>query len=207
MFLAGCGSDGARPEGPLAAGLGDSITAVYPLWDPDPAVRAQLPKTDEQSQWEYWAERRNSGVRFRNCGVPGELTDQIARRLDDCVEGADFLIVQGGSNDVAQRRPVRAAARNLRAMVRRGKEAGLEVTLVEVIPWNAGYPAADPRIRRLNRLIAGIGRDEGVPVLPWYRTLEDPRRPGRMRPDWTSDSIHPSVAGYRRLGETVEIPR
>ena len=85
-------------------------------------------------------------------------------------------------------------------MVRRGKELGLEVSLVEVLPWNNGYPAADLRIRRLNRLIAEIGRDERVPVLPWYRTLEDPPPPGRMRPDWTVDGNHPSVEGYRLLG-------
>ena len=38
-------------------------------------------------------------------------------------------------------------------------------------------------------------------MLPFYQTLEDPERPGRMRAEWTADGNHPSVAGHRRLGE------
>jgi lysophospholipase L1-like esterase len=45
-----------------------------------------------------------------------------------------------------------------------------------------------------------------VPVIEWYRVLEDPRRPGRMRLRLTIDLAHPSIAGYRRLGEAVELP-
>jgi lysophospholipase L1-like esterase len=40
-----------------------------------------------------------------------------------------------------------------------------------------------------------------VPVLPFHDTLEDPQRPGRMRAELTADGDHPSVAGYRLLGE------
>jgi lysophospholipase L1-like esterase len=209
-LLAGCGGDDpemADGGGRLVAALGDSITAGSPLWDPDPAVRARIGgAADERSQYEHWAERRLPGVRFRNCGVLGERTDQIAARLEDCARGAGTLVVQGGINDIAQFRRVKAAARNLRAMVERGRELGLEVALAELLPWNNGYPGADLRVRRLNRLIAVIGRDEGVPVYPWYETLADPRRPGRMRPEWTIDGNHPSIEGYRLLGETVELP-
>jgi lysophospholipase L1-like esterase len=111
------------------------------------------------------------------------------------------LIIQGGINDIAQDRPVGRAAANLRRMVLRGKELGLRVAIAELLPWNNGYPEADRPIRRLNQLIHAIGRDENVPVLPFYETLEDPRHPGRMREEWTSDGDHPSVDGYRLLGE------
>ena len=86
-------------------------------------------------------------------------------------------------------------------MVERGKKLGLRVAITELLPWNNGYPEADPKIRRLNELIHGIARDEHVPVLPFYETLDDPQTPGRMREEWTSDGDHPSVAGYRLLGE------
>jgi lysophospholipase L1-like esterase len=122
-------------------------------------------------------------------------------RFDDCVGGADALVVQGGINDIAQGRTVEAAAENLRAMVRRGKEFGLRVVLADVLPWNNGWPGAESDIRRLNDLIAGIALEEVVPLLPFHDTLEDSDRPGRMREEWTSDGDHPSVEGYRRLGE------
>jgi lysophospholipase L1-like esterase len=111
------------------------------------------------------------------------------------------LVVQGGINDIAQSRVVEAAAENLRAMVRRGKELGVVVLLVDVLPWNNGWPDAEPKIRRLNDLIRAIARDEDVPLLPFHDTLEDPERPGRMPEEWTSDGAHPSIVGYRRLGE------
>ena len=124
-------------------------------------------------------------------------------RLDDCARDADLLVVQGGINDIAQGRTIEDAADNLRAMVRRGKELGLRVALVDLLPWNNGWPAAEPEIRRLNDLIAEIAQDESVPLLPFHDTLEDPDLPGRMRAEWTSDGDHPSVEGYRKLGEVV----
>jgi lysophospholipase L1-like esterase len=179
----------------LVAALGDSITEGSPEYDTRRGG-------DETSQWEYWAAQTHSHVRFRNCGRYGERTDEIAARLEDCSRGADVLILQGGINDIAQGRSIDAAAANLRAMVVRGKELGLRVGLCDVLPWNNGGPETEPAIRALNRMIAEIARDEDVQLLPFHDTLEDPERPGRMKAEWThADGDHPSVAGYRRLGE------
>jgi lysophospholipase L1-like esterase len=178
----------------LVAALGDSITEGSPGHD-------SRRGGDETSQWEYWAARADPRLEFRNCGIYGQRTDEIAARLEECAGGADVLIVQGGINDIAQQRPIEPAADNLRTMVRRGKELGLRVLVVDVLPWNNGWPDAEPKIRALNELIAGIARDEEVPLLRFHDTLEDPERPGRMREEWTSDGDHPSIEGYRRLGE------
>ena len=112
-----------------------------------------------------------------------------------------MLVVQGGINDIAQGVEVEVAAATLRAMARRGKEFGLKVAIADVLPWNNGWPAAELQIRRLNELIGAIAAEEGVTLLPFHDMLEDPERPGRMREEWTSDGDHPTVAGYRRLGE------
>jgi lysophospholipase L1-like esterase len=144
---------------------------------------------------------RDPRLAFRNCGVYGERTDQILQRLEVCAKGAAVLVVQGGINDIAQGRGVDDAAANLRAMVRRGKELGLRVLLADVLPWNNGWPDSEPKIRRLNELIGDVAREENVKLLPFHDTLEDPHRPGRMCEEWTSDNDHPSVEGYRRLGE------
>ena len=189
------------------AALGDSITAGSPAWDPSREVRRQSGASDPRSQYEYWAERRLRGVSFRNCGVFGERTDQIARRLDRCARGAKVLIVQGGINDIAQGKGIEGAARNLRAMALRGRELGLRVAVVEVLPWDNGFPRADPPIRALNRRIGAIGRELRVPVYPWYDRLESPSRRGRMGLGLTADGDHPSVDGYRRLAADVRLPR
>jgi lysophospholipase L1-like esterase len=133
--------------------------------------------------------------------VYGERTDEIARRLDACATAADALVVQGGINDIAQRRSVEDAAASLRGMVRRARELGLRVALADVLPWNGGYPHAAEPIVELNRRIAAIAREDGIALLPFHDTLADPLRPGHMPDRWTSDGDHPSVEGYRRLGE------
>ncbi|MCP9487875.1 MAG: GDSL-type esterase/lipase family protein [Gaiellaceae bacterium MAG52_C11] len=209
LLAAGCGrAEGGEiatvnREGEIVvAALGDSIHAGSPYWDPDPDLRTSYgDDLDEQSQWEYWAAKKDPRLRFRNCGVWGERTDEIAARFDACTAGADVLVVQGGINDIAQGRDVEPAAENLRTMVRRGRELGLSVAIANVLPWNRGWPHAEEPIDRLNELIEELAREEDVPVLPFYATLEHPDEPGRMRGEWTSDGDHPSVEGYRRLGE------
>jgi lysophospholipase L1-like esterase len=178
----------------VVAALGDSITEGSPGYD-------SRRGGDEKSQWQYWAARRDPTLEFRNFGIHGQRTDEIMARLEECARGADLLVVQGGINDIAQGRGVVAPADNLRAMVRRGRELGLSVVLADVLPWNNGWPRAEPEIRKLNELIGMIEQEEGVPLLPFHDTLEDPDRPGRMRDEWTSDGDHPSVDGYMRLGE------
>lgn len=213
--VAGCGGASAGPKrahdfppeaGLLVAALGDSITAGSPRWDPDPGVRNRIgaPALDPESQYPYWAEVRLGGrARVRNCGVSGQRTDEIARRLDACATGAEVLIVQAGVNDLAQGRSVASAAANLRAMVRRGRARGLPVLLAELLPWNDGPPGSAAQIRALNRRIATIARDEDATLLPFHRALADPADPDRMPRALTADGEHPSVAGYRRLGAVV----
>ena len=181
--------------------LGDSITAGSPLWDPDPVVRERIDAPDERSQWEWWAARRHPGLELRNHGVYGERTDEIAARLDNAVQGATSLVVQGGINDVVQGVAVEEAARNLAGMVERGRRVGLRVALADVLPWSNGDARAANAIVRLNTLIRAVADGLGVPLLTFHDTLVDPAQPQRMRDDWTDDGDHPSVEGHRMLGE------
>jgi lysophospholipase L1-like esterase len=181
----------------LVAVAGDSISAGSPLWDPDPAVRARIPTPDERHQWQWWASRADARLEFRTTAVYGECADQIARRLDLVLDGADVLVVQGGINDVVQRRPVEEAARNIEAMLERGRSAGLALAVTDVLPWNNGDERTADDIKRLNALIQQLG----ATLLPFHDTLADPADPTRMRAGLTDDGDHPSVEGHRLLGE------
>jgi lysophospholipase L1-like esterase len=188
----------------LVAALGDSITAGSPGYDPDPKQRAALGFSDDpESQYEHWAEQANSALRFRNCGVFGQRTDEIAVRLDDCARGAEAVVVQGGINDIAQGYPAVQAADNLQAIVARGQRLGLQVYLVNLLPWNNGPAGAAGSIVDLNRRIDRIGADAGVPVIDFNAALADRHDSTVMPPELTADGDHPSVEGYRRLGELV----
>jgi lysophospholipase L1-like esterase len=169
----------------IVATLGDSITEGAP----------------GETTWQHFAALAHPGVEFRNHGISGQRTDEILLRFDDAVRGADVLIVQGGINDIFHGLEVEPAAANLREMVRRGKGLGLRVALANVLPWNNGWPDAEQKVRRLNELVAEIAREEDVLLLEFHDTLEDPERPGRMKPEWTFEGNHPSIEGYRLLGE------
>jgi lysophospholipase L1-like esterase len=176
---------------------GDSISAGSPLWDPDPAVRARIPAPDERSQWQWWAAQADPRLEFRTAAGYGERTDQIARRLDLVLDGADVLVVQGGINDVVQRRPVEEAAGSIEAMLERGRAAGLVVVVTDVLPWNNGDERTAAEIERLNTLIRLVD----APLLPFHDTLADPADSTRMGDGLTDDGDHPSVEGHRLLGE------
>jgi lysophospholipase L1-like esterase len=218
--LGGCGGPGQEKGGRQAsnrpikvAALGDSITAGNPGYDPSPQARRAFGfGHDPSSQFEYWASRDDPRLRFRNCGVYGQPTSQIATRLGSCARGADVLIVQGGINDVAQslqgpaalrRLAVTNAATNIGRMLEQGKQLGLRVVLANVLPWNRGYPVAAPLIDRLNRLIHTTAELERVEVLPFNQTLASAKNPNLMKRHLTADGDHPSIAGYRRLGALV----
>jgi lysophospholipase L1-like esterase len=224
LFLAGCGSESEPPdpEPPVPAGaergtnvaaLGDSITAGNPLYDPDPAQRDALGfAADPESQYEYWASESNLDLDFVNCGVFGERTDEIARRLPGCAEDADLVIVQGGINDIAQTlgsdpegmsNAVSAAAANIDKMLAEADEMGLDTAVANVLPWNNGHPDADDPIEDLNADIAGIAKRRDVPLLDFHGALEARDAPGTMAPQYTDDGDHPSIEGYRILGELV----
>jgi hypothetical protein len=211
LVLVGCGgsrptaSDPARPI--LVAALGDGVTAGSPGWDLNHGLRRLLGFGDNPgSQWEYWAAMKYPNYSFRNCGVYGQRTDEITRMLKWCVRGAAILVVEGGIDDIRAGRPVGLAARNIDSIVRRAQELGLRVEVTELIPWNNGYPQADHKIRALNALIHQLARADHATVLPFYKVLDDPAHPGRMKDAWTAEGDYPSAIGYQRLGELAFRP-
>lgn len=190
----------------IVACLGDSITAGSPLWDPNPAVRATIDEPDERSQWHWWAAQANPGYEFRNHGVNGERTDEIALRFDEAVDGVDAIVIEGGINDIVQGRPVATAAQNLSGMATKARRLGLRVAIVDVLPWNNGDEHAAQEIVRLNALVRGLACGLELPLFPFHDTLVDPERPDRMPDRWTDDGNHPSVEGHRLLGENAFSP-
>jgi len=223
LLAGGCGGDEpeSAPQAPASddqartevAALGDSIVAGSPLYDPDPERRQALGfGDDERSQLGYWAALEDPQIAVRNCGVFGERTDEIAARLDECSEGADVLLLQGGINDIAQAlgggpdtavSAARNAVENIDETIAEGQQRGLDVVVANVLPWNNGHPVADPAIAVVNEGIADVARRRDVPLLDFHAALEDPQNPGLMAPGLTDDGDHPSIKGYRILGKLL----
>jgi lysophospholipase L1-like esterase len=57
-------------------------------------------------------------------------------------------------------------------------------------------------VARLNELIRGGDLFDGV--IDFYPALEDPKSPGRMRPEMSSgDWLHPGDRGYAAMAEAI----
>src|SRR5712691_4395611 len=84
----------------VVACLGDSITEGSPYWD------SRRRAGDPEGQWEHWAGLLHPELDFRNFGIWGERTDEIAARFETAAADAEVLIVQGGINDIAQGHPI-----------------------------------------------------------------------------------------------------
>jgi lysophospholipase L1-like esterase len=96
---------------------------------------------------------------------------------------------------------------NLRGMIEASKGLNLDVAVADILPFNRFHPQADPLIAALNAQIHLMARQERVPVLPFHDTLQDPATPGLIKAEYVSaDGEHPSVQGYRRLGEGAFTP-
>ncbi|CAN5393918.1 hypothetical protein BH10ACT11_BH10ACT11_10280 [soil metagenome] len=203
---AGAGGGGTT----LVAALGDSITSGSPGYDPDPASAAALGfGQDPRSSFEYWAQKANPKLEFRNCGVFGERTDEIATRLKQCADGADALVIQGGINDIAQSlqggkpaslKAATTAAKNISGMIDQAQKLDIPIAVTNVLPWNNGHPVADDAIDQLNASIEQIAKKDGIELLQFHDTLEDSSGE-QIKPGLTADGDHPSVAGYKLLGE------
>ena len=138
------------------------------------------PEADPESQYGYWAQLRLKGTSFRNCGVFGERTDEIAARLDEMREGRQVPDRAGRDQ---RHRPGQAGGgggRNLRGMVEEGRRRKLRVALAEVLPWNNGYPRAARPIDALNRADREDRARARRARLP---LVLDAGGPGEARPD------------------------
>ena len=144
---------------------------------------------------------RNPGSSFRNCGVYGQRTDEIAAPARCCA--ARRRRASSYRADQRHRAAAPGRARGGGEPARdgaSGRELGLRVAIANVLPWNNGDPgrSADRRSKPAMRALAA---DEAVPVLPFHDTLDDPGATRPMRDEWTRTATTRSVEGYRRLGD------
>jgi lysophospholipase L1-like esterase len=132
----------------------------------------------------------------RNAGVDYQTTAQMLARLDRDVlsYGPDVVTVEGGTNDRANRVPLRTAIANLRQMVVRIQATGARVVLL-TIPPNTGSVAP------WNAAIRALAASEGCGFADTFAVLANSR--GHWLPGLTADGIHPNAAGYALMEPVI----
>lgn len=152
-----------------------------------------------------------SGNRLLMYGRGPSTLDRFERDVLD-QSGARTVIVAIGINDLL-RAPYEPTADRLTAgladLTRRAHARGLRVVGTTLLPCG-GHALCTPAVEAGRMKVNDAVRAGGIfdAVVDFDRALRDPYAHGRMRPVYDSgDHLHPSDAGYERMGRAVEPAR
>jgi acyl-CoA thioesterase-1 len=166
--------------------LGDSLSAGYGLAESQafPAlVESQL--------------RQNGhAVEVLNAGVSGDTTAGGLSRVDWVLRSKpDLLVVELGGNDALRGQPLENTEKNLREIVRRGREAGARVLLLGMdVPTNYGPEYAEG----FAALYGRVADEEDSDLLPGF--IRDVALDPLLMME---DGLHPTAEGHRELATAL----
>ncbi|HZZ67672.1 MAG TPA: GDSL-type esterase/lipase family protein [Phenylobacterium sp.] len=214
-FLTEVDVEAAAPA-PVIVAFGDSITDGYHTTD------------GANSRWpDRLAERLTAQAAGRpigvvNAGIGGNrvLTEQLPifgqnalSRFDRdvlSVPGVTHVTVLEGVNDLGMTKPTPTAAQLIagyRQLIARAHEHGLKIIGATVLPYGgAAYftPAGEAERQKINAWIRTGHEFDGV--IDFDAAIRDPAHPEKMRLDLQSgDWLHPNDAGYRVMGDAVDL--
>lgn len=177
--------------------------------------------SDANRRWpDVLADRLRGRYGVLNQGISGNrlLTDgrgpsTLARFERDVLAqtGVGTVIVAIGINDLL-REPDTGADRitaGFTELTRRAHARGLRVIGATLLPCD-GHHRCTPALDAVRGKVNAAVRTGGIfdAVVDFDRALRDPYAPARLRPMYDSgDHLHPSDAGYARMGRTVDPAR
>lgn len=183
--------------------LGDSTTAGTPGFR-SPIEAPPAGSGDPRSQYAWWLGRARPGWEVLNRGVDGERSDQIAARFErDVVAAAPHAaIIIAGVNDIYQGREAAAVVRELRRLYDACARQRIHVVAGTIVPYNTATPEQNARMREVNEWIRSCAeREPHMAFADTRAAVAAPGDPDRLFE--SSDELHPSVEGYRRMAEAL----
>lgn len=171
--------------------IGDSIVEYYPLYE--------LLQTDK---------------RLLNRGIRGYKTDLLLENLDAHLFGQalDKVFILIGTNDIGKEMPQTETLANLEAII---QEISLDyplaqIQLLSVLPVNETpaykstvYVRSNEKIQALNQAYRQLASAYmNVQFIDLYDAFLD--EGGQLRPDYTRDGLHLTIAGYAALSKALQ---
>lgn len=183
--------------------LGDSLTVGDGFdWDSD--AYTPYPNYLEALAQRYLNRSQSEvGVKVLNRGVCGDLTSGMLGRFSTEVvsEGADYVVILGGTNDIGWSMDPATIAHNLGSLYDAALKRGIGPVACTV-PSILGFDELiAPRIQ-LNGIIQAEAPRRGMPCVDLFAATADSRT-HRLSEQYSADGLHLNGEGYRRVGQCV----
>lgn len=171
--------------------IGDSIVEYYPL--------QELLQTNKV---------------LINRGIRGYKTDLLLDNLDAHLFGSalDKVFILIGTNDIGKEMPQPETLANLEAVIQEiSRDYPLaQIQLLSVLPVNEGeeykgtvYLRTNGKIQDLNQAYRQLANAYmNVQFIDLYDAFLD--EGGQLRPDYTTDGLHLTIAGYAALSKALQ---
>lgn len=215
-FVSGLEVETAAP-GRVIVAFGDSITDGYLA---TPGANRRWPDRLAERLAERYPNRAmavvNAGIggnRVLSDGAVAVMGQSALARFDRdvlAVPGATDVVILEGVNDLGMRAnapSAEALIAGYRQIIARAHSQGLRVIGATILPYEgAAYFTAQGETARqaINAWIRTGGAFDAVIDLD--AAIRDPAKPSRMRAEWhAGDWLHPNDAGYRAMGEAVDL--
>lgn len=177
--------------------------ASEPAFDQEPALRTITPLSDSHIYNEgSWFRLTVEAGRVDGYAVgefasqPGALTDTI-RTLVPKVKGSDWVIVQGGTNDLLAAHSPQQALAGVKVLVEAADERAGSVMVALVPPSDT----TGPQVIELNRLLTQWAKGQDVPVLDVYSSVA--ATDGSYRLGLSDDGVHANDRGARMQAQAA----
>jgi lysophospholipase L1-like esterase len=148
-----------------------------------------------------------SGNRVLSFGAGPSLVSRFDR--DVLMQpGVTHVIVLEGINDISRDSIDVVSADDIidgyRQIIERAHERGVVIYGATITALERASPARQAKRQAVNAWIRTSGKFDGV--IDFDSTTRDPSRPSRLLPLYDSgDGLHPSDAGYKAMGESIDL--
>ena len=171
--------------------IGDSIIEYYPL-----------------------QELLGTSKTIVNRGIRGYQTGLLRENLDAHLygEAVDQIVLLIGTNDIGKDIPMNEALNNLESVIQTiSRDYPLsQIKLVSILPVNEGedfkqtvYIRTNDKIKAWNQAYQDLASAYmQVEYIPVFDSLLD--EAGQLKPTYTTDGLHLSVAGYQVLSKVLK---
>ncbi len=182
--------------------MGDSTTAGTPGF----LSGAEAPPEGEgdiESQYAFWMMKKHPEWRVINRGINGQRSDEMLERFEAELDAfrPERVILLAGVNDLYQGKSPESVKANLTRMCEISKQRNIKIVLCTILPYNLATPTIQERIKDVNQWIRGYSQKQGFIFCDTFQVLDDPSNPFHLQD--TPDQLHPSVDGYRKMGEAI----